>query len=477
MNSSLQTKSTDIQSPAGATFDRLKAAYRRQPYITLEERTDTLMKIEQILTRNEQAICDAICTDFGNRSFHESRILEIATSILGLRDARKHLKKWMKTQKRHVSMIFMGGKNRVIPQAKGVIGIIAPWNYPLFLVMSPLTSAIAAGNRVMIKMAGNSQNLCSLLQKKFSEMISEDIITFMPGVGASEFSTLPFNHLIFTGSPGVGKTIMQSAAKHLTPVTLELGGKSPTILLDDFDVKVAANRIMAAKLMNGGQTCVAPDYLFVPENKLKAFIDQAKSFTANLYSDILTKDYTAIIDSRAYARLMDTIADAREKGAHVIQLISGDAGDENTRKISPVILTDVSSDMEVMQNEIFGPVLPIMTYRKIDEVIDYINDHERPLALYLFTHKAQDQDHIVTHTLSGGVTVNDCAMHVAQHDIPFGGIGNSGMGQYHGYEGFMEFSKLRPVFKQSKWPVAVTPPYGKTFDWIYNSILKFKWLK
>ncbi|MBU2431473.1 MAG: aldehyde dehydrogenase family protein, partial [Proteobacteria bacterium] len=242
MNSSLQTKSTDIQSPAGATFDRLKAAYRRQPYITLEERTDTLMKIEQILTRNEQAICDAICTDFGNRSFHESRILEIATSILGLRDARKHLKKWMKTQKRHVSMIFMGGKNRVIPQAKGVIGIIAPWNYPLFLVMSPLTSAIAAGNRVMIKMAGNSQNLCSLLQKKFSEMISEDIITFMPGVGASEFSTLPFNHLIFTGSPGVGKTIMQSAAKHLTPVTLELGGKSPTILLDDFDVKVAANR-------------------------------------------------------------------------------------------------------------------------------------------------------------------------------------------------------------------------------------------
>ncbi len=474
MNKPTEVLATSEKGASRKVFDRLKDAYRRQPYIDLKTRLDTLKKIEEILIKNEAAICETISQDFGNRSFHETKILEIIGSISGLRYTRKKLKKWIKPQKRHVSVLFFGAKNVVIPQAKGVVGIVTPWNYPLFLSLSPLTSVIAAGNRAMIKLASNSQNLCVLLQSLFSKHIPDDIVTFLPGVGASEFSSLPFDHLVFTGSPDVGRTIMKSASQHLTPVTLELGGKSPTIITEDYDILAAVDRIMYSKLVNSGQMCVAPDYLFVPANKVETFIEAAKATVFARYSELESKDYTSIIDQKAYDRLMDTLQDARKKGAEIINLLPGDENKDSIRKISPLIAKNVTEEMRLMQEEIFGPILPIKTYDKIDEVIDYINSHERPLALYIYSNNKKVQEKLLAHTMSGGVSINDCAMHVGQHDMPFGGIGNSGMGQYHGLEGFMEFSKMRPVFKQAKRALSLAPPYGDKTDRIYNFVTKMK---
>ncbi len=476
MNKPLEAGSIQQANPAAETFNRLKAAYNKQPLVSYKERKETLKAIEKILLDNDEEICKAISADFGNRSFHETRIIEIAPAILGIRYTLKKLKKWMKPQKRHVSWLFAGASNTIMPQAKGVVGIITPWNFPLFLALSPLTSAIAAGNRVMLKMASNSQHLAKLLKLLFSASISEDLVTFLPGVGANDFSSLPYDHLVFTGSPAVGRTVMETASKNLTPVTLELGGKSPTILGEDFDVKTAAARIMHGKLINSGQMCVAPDYMFVPESKVDRFIEEAKAIVKQRYPDISTKDFTCVIDDRAFKRLTDTLEDAGSKNAEIINLLPGENFNANDRKISPTILKNVNEDMVIMQDEIFGPLLPIMTYKHSSEVIDYINRHERPLALYIYSNNKDFQKEVLTKTISGGVTVNDCAMHVAQHDMPFGGIGNSGIGHYHGYEGFVELSKMKPVFKQSKITLAIAPPYGTAFDRIYGTIRKLKWL-
>lgn len=476
MNKAMSKENTAAGGSALEIFNRLNEAYLQQPYMPFEQRKQVLKAIEEILTNNDEAICDAVCKDFGNRSVHETRILEIAPTILGARYTLKHLKSWMKPQKRHVSKLFFGGKNTVIPQPKGVVGIITPWNYPLQLSISPLTSAIAAGNRVMIKLASNSQTLAQLLKKLFAEKVSEDLVTFLPGVKASEFSSLPFHHLIFTGSPLVGRTIMEMASRHLTPVTLELGGKSPTILGEDFDLKTAAERIMYSKLINSGQMCVAPDYIFVPESKADGFVEEVRKITQHRYPSIASKDYTSIIDEKAFKRLQETLDDAAAKNAELIPLVEGEKADPSKRKLPPFIVRKVSEEMRIMQEEIFGPYLPLMTYQSIDEVIEYINRRERPLALYIYSNNKAFQQKILMNTISGGVTINDCTMHVAQHDMPFGGIGNSGMGQYHGYEGFAELSKLRPVFQQAKIAIALAPPYGKTFDRIYNSVKKFKWL-
>jgi coniferyl-aldehyde dehydrogenase len=476
MNRPWGTEKSRNSGIAARAFDRLKKANAKEPFVSFKQRKEMLQQIEEIILENDAAICEAINKDFSNRSFYETKILEIMATILEIRATVKHLKHWMKRQKRHVSLIFFGGKNIVIPQAKGIVGIITPWNYPLQLSICPLTSAVAAGNRVIIKLASNSQNLAKLLKKLFSEKISEDYIAFVPGVKPDDFSGLPFDHLVFTGSPAVGRTIMSIASKNLTPVTLELGGKSPTILAEDFDIRIAAGRILYSKLANAGQTCVAPDYLFVPETKMDEFVKNAVDIASMRYPDIGSKDYTCIIDGKAFKRLTDTLADSRKKGAEIISLISGNGINSKTRKIPPMIIKNVTDKMKIMQEEIFGPLLPVMTYKKIDEVIEYINRHERPLALYLYSNDNALQEKILGNTISGGVTINDCTMHVAQHDLPFGGVGNSGMGQYHGYEGFLEMSKLRPVFIQSRFAVPLAPPYGKFIDRIYNLVKNQKWL-
>jgi coniferyl-aldehyde dehydrogenase len=459
-------------------FDRQRAAWLDNPYLPLAERRQTLAALETLLVENQEEIAEAVCRDFGNRSLHETRLLDIFPTVSGLADARRRLAEWAKPQRRHVSFWFMGGRNRVIPQPKGVVGIISPWNYPLQLAVSPLTSALAAGNRCMIKMATNSQGLCRLLHHLTSQVLPEELVAFLPGVPASEFTPLPFDHLIFTGSPRSGRAVMKTAADHLTPVTLELGGKSPTIVAADFDIGKAAERILYVKYMNAGQTCVAPDYLFLPENRVEAFVEKAQKLIKTRYPRLDTPDYTSIIDDKAYARLMGCLNDARAKGAKIVNLLPGFEPDPALRKIPPTLVLDVTDDMALMQEEIFGPLLPVKTYRDLDQAVAYIKSRPRPLALYLFTNDRAIEEKVIAHTMSGGVCINDCAMHVVQHDLPFGGIGNSGMGHYHGYEGFLEFSKLRPVFKQASLPASafLFPPYGKTFARLYRLMVKLPWL-
>ena len=465
-----------VENEAQRVFTLQREAYLRRPYPSLEERRASLDKLERILLDNVDAIADAINRDFGHRSAEESKMLELFTCIDGIRHTRKKLAKWMKPQRRHVSSLFATGTNRVIPQPKGVVGVVSPWNYPLFLTVSPLTSILAAGNRAMVKMASNSQNLCRLLTEKVREQFPEDTLAILPGVRAQDFSTLPFDHCIFTGSADAGRNVMRAAADNLTPVTLELGGKSPTIICEDFDVETAASRILYAKYINSGQTCLAPDYLFVPEGKRDQFVEAAKKIMPQRYPDTNDRSYTSIIDEKSYRRLRTTLEDAERKGAKVVPLISGASYNDILRKIPPMLVLDPTDDMIIMRDEIFGPLFPVKTYRHIDEVLDYVKSKDRPLGLYFFTNDRQLEDRLLYDTISGGVTINNCVLHVAQHDLPFGGVGASGMGQYHGYEGFVEFSKLRPVFKNPKVSLVhlFYPPYKRRHGRMLDLLLKFK---
>ena len=465
-----------IENEAQRVFALQREAYLRHPYPRLEERRANLERLERILVDNADAFADAINQDFGQRSMEESKMLEIFPSVDGLRHTRHKLAKWMKPQRRHVSSLFATGSNRVIPQPKGIVGIVAPWNYPLFLTISPLTSVLAAGNRAMVKMATNSQHTCRLLAEKVRELFSEDTLAILPGVRAQDFSTLPYDHLIFTGSADAGRTVMRSAAEHLTPVTLELGGKSPTIICDDFDVDEAASRILYGKLINAGQTCLAPDYLFVPEGKRDRFVDAARKVVAQRYPDTNARSFTAVIDDKSYRRLRQTLEDAEHKGAQIVPLVPGATFNDVQRKFPPHLVLDPTDDMTIMQEEIFGPLFPVKTYRSLDEVIAYVNSKDRPLGLYFFTHDKQTEEKLLYSTISGGVTINNCILHVAQHDLPFGGIGASGMGQYHGYEGFLEVSKLRPVFTNPRLSLLQLfyPPYKRMHGRALDFMLRYK---
>ena len=463
-------------SEAERIFRKQRAAWLKNPYPDYETRVENLKKLEAILVDNQDAIAEAISQDFGNRAIQESKLVDVFLPLDGLRYCRKNLRRWMKPQRRKTSIWFKPGSNRVLPQPKGVVGVIAPWNYPLFLVVGPLASALAAGNRCMVKMASNSQNLCRLFAKLVAEKFDEDSLAVLPGVRASEFTPLPWDHLVFTGSPESGKVVMKTAAENLTPVTLELGGKSPTIVCDDFDMKTAAERIIFGKFVNAGQTCVGPDYLFVPEGRVAEFSGHCREVVKKCLSGLQDPSYTSIVDDKSFKRLLEWLAEAREKGATAENLMSGEESDPSIRKIAPMLVTGVKQEMTLMQEEIFGPLLPVMSYTDLDDVLRYINERERPLALYLFTGDKKLQDHVVKNTLSGGVCLNECVMHAAQHDMPFGGIGNSGMGQYHGREGFNELSKLRPIFSQASRPTSplLYPPYGKTWDFVYSLMIKLK---
>ncbi len=466
----------NVENEAQRIYQLQRAAYLRNPYPSLEDRKTALSKVEKILVANSDAIADAICEDFGHRSAEETKMLEIFNTVDGIRYARKRVGKWMRPQKRHVGIAFAGGKNRLIPQPKGVIGIVTPWNYPLFLALSPLTSALAAGNRVMIKMAANSQTLCRLLDDLFKAEFEEDQVAFLPGVRGGDFTTLPFDHVVFTGSADSGRTVMASAAENLTPVTLELGGKSPTIICDDFDVSTAADRILYSKFVNAGQTCLAPDYVLIPESKKDEFAAAAREIMPRRYPDTGSRDYTSIIDEKSYKRLRDTLEDARSKGAEVINLVPDCDFNDEYRKIPPHLVLNPTEEMTIMQEEIFGPLLPVKTYKDLDEVISYIGERDRPLGLYIFSNDSGSQEKLLYGTISGGVTINNCVFHIAQHDMPFGGVGASGMGHYHGWEGFAEMSKLRPVHTSP--PLDGTkmfhPPYTPKHTRIFNFLLRFK---
>ena len=464
------------QNEAQRILQLQRQAYHDNPYPSYEQRLDNLLKLEKILVDNQDAIAEAIRIDFGNRAVEESKLLELFLSIDGIRYCRKKLKKWMKPQRRGVSIWFAGANNKILAQPKGVVGVVVPWNYPLFLAAGPLASALAAGNRCMVKMAANSSNLCELMHRLIAEKFDENTLAVLPGVRGSDFTTLPFDHVIFTGSAETGRTVMRAAAENLTPVTLELGGKSPTIIAEDFDIELAASRILFTKFMNAGQTCVAPDYLFLPESKKNAFVEAARRIMAKRYPDLASGQFTTVIDDSSFTRLANTMSDAEQKGATLVNLAPGNEPDAGSRLMPPHLVLDAGDDAIIMRDEIFGPLLPVRTYNDLGDVLDYVNQRDRPLGLYLFTNDKALQDRVIKNTISGGVSINDCSFHVAQHDIPFGGVGASGMGHYHGHEGFVEFSKMRPIFSQFRFSALplLYPPYGKVFNTLYRLMIKLK---
>ncbi|MFL9814136.1 coniferyl aldehyde dehydrogenase [Stutzerimonas sp. VN223-3] len=443
-------------------FERQRSAFQANPSPLAEDRLQWLEALHDILASNQQALIDAISQDFGNRSADETRLAEIMPSLHGIRYAKHHLRKWMKPSRRRVGMAFQPASARVVYQPLGVVGVIVPWNYPLYLAIGPLVGALAAGNRVMLKLSESTPATGLLLKSLLAQIFPEDQVAVVLGeadVGIT-FSRLPFDHLLFTGSTSVGRHVMRAAAENLTPVTLELGGKSPAIVSKDVPLTDAAERIAFGKTLNAGQTCVAPDYVLVPKNRVDGFVEAYRGVVRRFYPQLADNpDYTSIINQRQHVRLRSYLDDAQAKGAQVLPLF--DQAQE--RRMPHYLLLDVNDDMQVMQDEIFGPLLPIVPYDDIEQALAYVNARPRPLALYYFGYDKAEQRRVLRHTHSGGVCLNDTLLHVAQDDLPFGGVGPSGMGHYHGHEGFLTFSKAKSVFIKQRLNAArlIYPPYGK----------------
>lgn len=471
-----------LQMPAEfqQCFDQQRAAYLKYPEPTRAERMADLDALARLLKDNRQRLVEAINLDYGNRSEFETLFAEFFVALETIKDAAKNLKSWMKPQRRHIDkMIFPGASNRVIPQPLGVVGVIVPWNFPLNLSFCPLAAILAAGNRAMVKMSENSRHLAALLIEVSPRYFPDDKLRFFDDGGGRgpAFSSLPFDHLLFTGSGATGRAVMANAARNLTPVTLELGGKAPAVVGPDFSIKTAAERIMWVKMFNAGQICTNIDYVFLPEQATEEFAAHCKRLFAERFPDINSNDYTSIIDERAYARLTATLDDARAKGARLVNLAEGQTPDVALRKFAPHLVFDPTPQMQLSQREIFGPILPVRTYRNAQEVADYINAHDRPLAIYPFTHDKALQNFYISRVMSGGVSVNEALLHVAQHDLPFGGVGPSGMGHYHSREGFNTFSKLRPVFYQGRFStiqMLFQPPYAGRPIKLMNLLIRFK---
>ena len=480
MNSSVEiSEHIEQKTILQTAFDAQRKAYLAAPVPDFAQRKQDLLALKRMINENRDAIVAAISEDYGNRSRHESLFAEIITVTDGINGIIKKMKGWMKVQRRHVDiMMFPGAKNRVIPQPLGVTGLIIPWNFPINLSMTQITAAFAAGNRVMVKMSENSIALTRLLISLVPNYFPPEKLMFFEETGqvGIEFSTLPFDLLVFTGSGQTGRAVMAAAAKNLTPVVLELGGKAPAIVDPDYPLEKAVDRILFIKQFNAGQICTNVDYVFVHENKIEEFVSAAQTWVSKHCPDINSPDYTSIIDNRSLQRLESTLEDARSKGARVINLHGAQTSDPATRKMPLHLVLDTSADMNIRSRETFGPLLLVIPYKEPADVINYVNAHDRPLAIYPFTNKRALQDLYIERIMSGGVTVNDALFHVAQHDIPFGGVGPSGMGHYHGYEGFVTFSKLRPIFYQASFsPMRfLRPPYGKFATQFFDFMVKFK---
>ncbi|MGX7926133.1 coniferyl aldehyde dehydrogenase [Tsuneonella sp. HG094] len=437
----------------------------------LEARRDRIERAIALLRDNADELCRAMSADFGNRSIQQSMITDIAGTIGFGKYCLKRLKGWAKPEKRKAQfpLGLLGAKAELRFEPKGVIGILSPWNFPVNLSFGPLMQVFAAGNRAMIKPSEFTERTSALMAELVAARFAEDecaVVTGGPEV-AHAFSELPFDHLVFTGSTATGRKVMEAAAKNLVPVTLELGGKSPVFLGKDADLKKAGERIAMGKMLNAGQICLAPDYLYVPEEAEEGAVAAVREAAAAMYPTLLANDdYASVVSDRHFDRLKGLVTDARDKGAEVVEVnpAGEDFASANTRKMPLTILRNVTDDMTAMQEEIFGPVLPVKTYKAVDEAIDYVNAHDRPLGLYYFGDDGGERERVLTRTISGGVTVNDVVFHVSMEDLPFGGVGPSGMGSYHGPEGFREFSHARSVYSQSRLDVAklggIKPPYG-----------------
>ena len=449
----------------------------------LDVRRDRVRRAIALLKDNGDALCKAMSADFGNRSPHQSMITDIAGTVNFGKYCLKHIDKWARSEKRHVQfpLGLLGAKAELRYEPKGVIGILSPWNFPVNLSFGPLMQVLAAGNRAMIKPSEFTEKTSELSAELCGKYFEEDEVAFVTGGPevAHAFSALPFDHLVFTGSTATGRKVMEAAAKNLCPVTLELGGKSPVVLGRSANLEQAGERIAMGKMMNAGQICLAPDYMYVPEDKEDAAIAAVELGVHKMYPTLLAnEDYASVVTDRHFDRLQGLVEDARGKGAEVIEVNPGkeDFTGTNARKMPLTILRNVTDDMQAMQEEIFGPVLPVKTYRDVGEAIDYVNGRDRPLGLYYFGQDSGEREQVLTRTISGGVTVNDVIFHVSMEDLPFGGVGPSGIGSYHGVEGFREFSHARSVYTQPKVDVAklggLKPPYGVKTEKTVRTMMK-----
>ena len=452
-----------------AAFETQKAAFSREPFPDLDARRASLKQLLALTENHEAEFCAAIDADFGGRSAHETRLAEIVVVRAGIRHALSHLSSWMAEKRMPTAMPFWPAKNRLLPQPLGVVGIVSPWNYPFQLALAPATAALAAGNRVLIKPSELTPRFSELLASLAAKHFAADQLNIVLGdaeVGKA-FVSMPFDHLLFTGSTSVGRQVAVAAAANLTPVTLELGGKSPAILDPSCDLDKAVASIAYGKLLNAGQTCIAPDYLMVPAGKGRDVAGRMAQAMTRLYPSFAgNPDYTAIVSDRHHARLKGMLEEVRAGGAEVIEVNPAAESFGNTRKLAPAIVLNADPDARLMQEEIFGPILPIVEYGDVGDAISYVNDRDRPLALYWFGTDAAARRRVLRETVAGGVTVNDCLMHIAQEDQPFGGVGASGMGAYHGEWGFRTFSKEKPIFVQSPLSAGgmLRPPYGAAFE-------------
>jgi coniferyl-aldehyde dehydrogenase len=445
-----------------ATIKSQRTSYEQDGFPDPATRVDRLERAAALLVKNRVLLIDAVSADYGNRS-RQDTLLELFVADSALRLAIENVTSWMRTEQREA--VTPDAEARVEYMPLGVVGVIGPWNYPLTLIFSPLAGILAAGNRAIIKPSEFTPRTSRLLARLIGETFSPDEISVSLG-GAEEgavFSAAPFDHLISTGSTPVAKHVMRAAADNLMPVTLELGGKSPVIITDQFDLGAAAARIMVIKTMNGGQICLAPDHVYVPSGKKREFADAAVAASRQMFPEgVRSANYTSIITEKHYQRLQVLVDDARSKGAEVINMLAAsDVGDDG--RFMPTLLLDVTGDMKAMQEEIFGPVLPIIGYESLDEVLAKIRSGPHPLALYYFGEDDETARKVLNGTASGGVTINDVMTHAFSEDLPFGGVGASGMGAYHGMTGFRTFSHARGIYRQTAGPEGFTL-FRQAFD-------------
>lgn len=467
---------TELQT----TLAQQRAAFGRNPYPTLAQRREHLDCLDVVIRENIDLIVTTLNEDFGGRSADETKIAEIMTSLEGIKYYRKRIRKWMRPERRSLGLTGAFGSATVLHQPLGVVGVIVPWNYPIYLALGPLIAALAAGNRVMIKMSEFTPKTGAMLKKLLAEAFPEEHVAVVNGEVevAAAFSALPFDHLLFTGSTAVGKHIMRAAAENLTPVTLELGGKSPTIIGEDYPMKDAVERIAFGKCFNAGQTCVSPDYLLCPEHRIDEFVQEFSAQVGAMYPTIVDNpDVTSIINQRQHDRLQQNLTDAEAKGATIIAVNPANEDFSNTRKMPYTLVLNATDDMRIAQEEIFGPILLVYGYQHLEAAVAYINARPRPLALYYFDWSNERSDYVVANTHSGGVCINDTMSHVAIDDLPFGGVGDSGMGQYHGREGFLTFTKPKAVFRKGRinGMAMLLPPFNtKLHELVYKFMLKIK---
>lgn len=470
----------DITAQIEAQYIHMKQVQLREGIPSAAVRKDRLQRCINLLVDHKDELSKALEQDFGGRSPNLTQLSEIMQGTGHYKHALKHVEKYMKAEKRSAPFPIglLGSRAELHYQPKGVVGIMSPWNFPIAMVFVPLCNAITAGNRAIIKPSEFNPATAELIKTLIEQTFSSDEVAVFTGgaeVGAA-FSAVPFDHLFFTGASSIGQKVMEAAAKNLTPVTLELGGKSPALIDAAYPIELAAERIISGKGMNAGQVCISPDYVFVPEQGLEAFITTSREIFASQFATVMgNPDYTAVVNDRHYARLVSYLEEARAAGVR-IEPLCDEALVAGDRRIPITLVINPSDELRIMKDEIFGPLMVIKTYSNEQDCIDFINERPSPLAFYYFGEDKQKQQQMLDQTLSGGVTINNVTMHVSCYDLPFGGVGNSGMGSYHGIEGFKTFSHGRSVFRQGKLDLAklagTLPPYGEKVKKVLASQIK-----